>query len=128
MRGRTSGWAFSTEFAVAATGSSAAKSSSPARPTRPLSPARTVVGFSTIHAIWTWRLRNESLDLSSWDFELGCCRFRKGGESLRAQARGGKSELQKARCRVNSPPRAQARGIAEVQAGGNVRRLFTDNG
>src|ERR1043166_1804295 len=30
-------------------------------------------------------------------------RFRKGGESLRVRTWGGKSELQRARCRVTSP-------------------------
>src|ERR1043166_872615 len=46
--------------------------------------------------------------------------FWKGGESLRAQARGGKSELQKARCRATP-------GRREIRAGDPGKAGSTDS-
>jgi len=74
-----------------------------------------VVGLLFPGRFWLERFR--SITCHSAAANLQCARFWKGGESLLAQAGGGKSELHRARCRVTWSLRIG------IHAGGTAERL-----
>ena len=118
-----------------------------ARGNRRSSRAATAVESSIIPGIWIWQLRISSKTgaggqhrvrvlkksfsgvpsaLPLFRNELYFSRFWKGGESLPAQAGGGKSEHQRARCRVTCEPWFM-RYTREAMPGGILTDSATEN-